>query len=198
MTAKKTLIVVMPVYNEEAAIAAVLKKWITKLNTMEFEHGFQVHVYNDGSTDRTKDILEQCAAEYPERIIVHNKPNSGHGATILQGYRENAPNAEWLFQIDSDDEMGPEDFGRLWALKDDNDFIVGARSNRKQAWPRYVVSLVSRLTVRAMFGKTVHDVNTPYRLMRSSAFQELFAQKQVLEMILIQLLHLFLPSLRTY
>lgn len=176
MPDRKTLIVVMPVYNEEAAIAAVLEKWIRKLNTLDFEHGFQIHAYNDGSKDRTGEILERCAAEHPEQIVVHNKPNSGHGATILQGYRENAPNAEWLFQIDSDDEMGPEDFDRLWALRDDNDFVTGARSNRKQAWPRFVVSLISRLTVRAMFGKTVYDVNTPYRLMRSSAFQKLFAR----------------------
>ena len=176
MSARKTLIVVMPVYNEEAAISAVLEKWIRKLNALDFEYGFQIHVYNDGSKDRTKEILEECAAEYPEQIVVHNKPNSGHGATILQGYRENAPNAEWLFQVDSDDEMGPEDFDRLWKLREDNDFVVGARSGRKQAWPRYVVSLISRLTVRTLFGKTVHDVNTPYRLMRSSAFQELFAQ----------------------
>ena len=35
------------------------------------------------------------------------KTNSGHGPTILLGYRENSDCA-WVFQMDSDDEMGPE------------------------------------------------------------------------------------------
>ena len=110
MSAKKSLIIVMPVYNEEAAIGSVLKKWTEKLDSISFENGYQIHVYNDGSRDRTGEILAGTAEKYPGKVIVHNKPNSGHGPTILQGYRENAPLAEWLFQIDSDDEMGPESF----------------------------------------------------------------------------------------
>ena len=133
MTEEKTLIVILPVYNEEGAIAQVLRKWVSTLGTMQFEHDWQIHVYNDGSTDHTAEILSECARQYQGKIVVHNKNNTGHGPTVLQGYRENAPKAEWLFQMDSDDEMGPEEFPHLWDLRKDHDFLIGTRSGRKQA-----------------------------------------------------------------
>lgn len=174
MFSKKTLIIIIPVYNEEGAIAQVLEKWVSELESMTFEHGWQIHVYNDGSKDRTAKILSDCANRNPDKIVVHNKTNSGHGPTILQGYRENAPKAEWLFQIDSDDEMGPEEFQHLWDLRENHDFLVGIRSGRKQGLPRRIISAFSRLTVRGLYGKSVWDVNSPYRLMRSDVFLEIY------------------------
>ena len=170
----KSLIVIMPVYNEEGAIASVLEKWTRQLDSMEFPSGYEIHAYNDGSKDHTADILAECGEKYSGKVIVHNKPNSGHGPTILQGYRENATRAEWLFQIDSDDEMGPESFPRLWEQRNEHDFLIGIRDGRKQALPRKIISLASRLSVRIFYGESVWDVNTPYRLMRTSAFQEIY------------------------
>lgn len=174
MNKEKNLIVIMPVYNEEDIIASVLEKWVSKLDSMQIEGGWQIQVYNDGSKDCTAEILTVCAERHPEKIIVHNKPNSGHGPTILQGYRENASKAEWLFQIDSDDEMGPEGFPELWYKRENYDFLAGFRDGRKQALPRKIISAVSRLSVRLFYGKSIWDVNTPYRLMRVSAFKTIW------------------------
>ena len=172
MPEMRSLIVVMPVYNEEGAIGAVLDKWTAKLDAMALP-SYEIHPYNDGSRDHTAEILARCAEKHP-RIVVHNKPNSGHGPTILQGYRENAPRAEWIFQIDSDDEMGPECFDKLWEQRENYDFLVGLRDGRKQPLPRKIISAISRLSVRIFYGKTIWDVNTPYRLMRTSAFQPIY------------------------
>ena len=168
----KDLIVVMPVYNEEGAIGSVLDSWVAKLDSMQLD--YEIHPYNDGSKDRTADILAACAAKHPGKIVAHNKPNSGHGPTILQGYRENAEKAEWLFQIDSDDEMTPDSFDQLWNKRENCDFLTGQRDGRKQALPRKIISAVSRLSVRIFYGKSVWDVNTPYRLMRTAVFKEVF------------------------
>lgn len=168
----KDLIVIMPVYNEEGAIGSVLDSWVAKLDSMQLD--YEIHPYNDGSKDRTADILAACAAKHPGKIVAHNKPNSGHGPTILQGYRENAEKAEWLFQIDSDDEMTPDSFDQLWNKRENCDFLTGQRDGRKQALPRKIISAVSRLSVRIFYGKSVWDVNTPYRLMRSAVFKEIF------------------------
>lgn len=110
-------------------------------------------------------------------IDVHDKPNGGHGNTILTAYREAAADGfDWIFQIDSDDEMGPEKFGELWEKRDDYDFLVGIRDGRIQALPRKVISFVSRCCVKLFYGrKTIWDVNTPYRLMRVSAFKDVFS-----------------------
>lgn len=174
MTNKLSLIVIMPVYNEQDAIAAVLEKWVSVLSSIPFEHGWQIHVYDDGSKDHTAGILTVCAERYPGKIIVHEKSNSGHGPTVLQGYRENTPKAEWLFQVDSDDEMGPEEFPVLWNHHRDFDFLAGNRKGRKQNCSRKIITLVSRTCIRLLYGKTIRDVNVPYRLMKTKVFSDIY------------------------
>lgn len=172
---KEKLCVVMPVYNEEAAIGGVLEKWSRALDTLGID--YVIRPYNDGSKDASLAVMREFARQHPEaRVEVCDKPNGGHGNTILTGYREAAANGfDWIFQIDSDDEMGPEKFNELWSRRADFDFLVGIRDGRVQALPRKIISFVSRCCVRLFYGrKTVWDVNTPYRLMRVSAFKEIF------------------------
>ena len=159
--------VIIPVYNEEGAIKTVLEKWSKELERLDI--AFNIHAYNDGSKDNTLNILNEYAAEN-ERIIVHDKPNSGHGSTIILGYQENC-NSEWLFQIDSDDEMGPESFEELWNKRNNYDFLIGSRTERDNPLSRKLITLFSRLTVWIMYGTGVKDVNSPYRLMKSELFK---------------------------
>ncbi|MBQ1455812.1 MAG: glycosyltransferase [Thermoguttaceae bacterium] len=167
------LAVVMPVYNEEEAIGPVLRKWAEALDKLGIE--YTIFAYNDGSKDRSLEVMRSVAKEYPGKITPVDKPNSGHGPTILLGYRQAAAAGyDWVFQIDSDDEMGPESFSQLWDAREDKDFLVGWRDGRTQALPRKLISAVSRASVRLLYGKGIHDVNTPYRLMRVSAFREAY------------------------
>ena len=169
------LCVVMPVYNEREAIGGVLVKWSEELDRLGVD--YVIRPYNDGSKDDSLAVMKQVAASLP-RVEVRDKPNGGHGPTILQGYREAAADGfDWVFQIDSDDEMGPESFAQLWLRRNDYDFLVGRRDGRKQALPRRIVSFVSRLVVRLFYEKGhVWDVNAPYRLMRVVALREVFTR----------------------
>ena len=163
------LCVVMPVYNEQDAIGPVLRKWDAALAALGID--YVIRPYNDGSKDGSLEVMREVARDLP-RVEVRDKPNGGHGNTILTGYRDAAADGfDWVFQIDSDDEMGPEKFGELWERRDDFDFLVGIRDGRVQALPRKMISFVSRLCVRIFYGKSVWDVNTPYRLMRTAAFK---------------------------
>ena len=161
------LMVVMPVYNEEACIAEVVRSWRDKLSEMKLN--FTILVLNDGSKDGTQQALEAFADD--ERVRVVNKTNSGHGPTILQGYRTAVEEAEWVFQCDSDDEMKPEHFPRLWDKREKYDALFGIRAHREQDNARKLLSAGSRVVVKVLFGRGVRDVNTPYRLMRSSALK---------------------------
>lgn len=167
------LCIVIPVYNEEAAIGNVLEKWSVELDRLGID--YCIRPYNDGSKDSSLAVLRAAAQGNP-RIDVRDKPNGGHGHTVLTGYRDATTDGfDWVFQVDSDDEMGPEKFKDLWQRRNDFDFLVGRRDGRTQALPRKIISLVSRLTVRLFYGKSaVWDVNAPYRLMRVSAFRDAF------------------------
>ena len=167
------LCVVMPVYNEESAIGAVLEKWVNMLDSLGIR--FQIRAYNDGSKDRTGELLHDIATASHGRIEAIDKPNSGHGPTILRGYQEASDMSEWIFQVDSDDEMPPTGFPLLWNRRSDFDFLVGRRDGRKQPLSRKIVSLVSRITIRLLYGTNgVWDVNAPYRLMKTNTFRSFF------------------------
>lgn len=140
---KETLKVIIPVYNEEGAIAVVIDDWTQKLASLKID--FKIYIYNDGSKDDTLLILNDLAKENNHLVVV-DKPNSGHGPTILKGYKENL-DAEWLFQVDSDNELKATDFDKFWDIREDFDFIIGNRKQRKSPLPRIIITQISRIVV---------------------------------------------------
>ena len=166
-----SLCIVMPVYNEEEIVAKVLHEWVDNLDKAGI--CYVIRAYNDGSIDGSLNVMRKVAEEIGGgKVDVRDKKNGGHGNTILQGYREAAQDGfDWIFQVDSDGEMSPEMFFALWSRKNDNDLLVGRRKGRVQVVSRKLISFVSRLVVRIFYGKSVWDVNTPYRLMRVEKFK---------------------------
>lgn len=172
MNSQKTnLAVVIPVYNEEGSIEKVINKWNTVLTQTSI--AFEIHVYNDGSKDKTLHILNKIR-KCNKNLIVHNKTNSGHGPTILQGYCENS-HAEWIFQADSDDEIDPKSFHKFWSYRDKYEFIIGKRTERKNSLSRSIISFTARILTNILYGRSVYDVNCPYRLMNVSSFKDCFS-----------------------
>jgi dolichol-phosphate mannosyltransferase len=166
------LALVMPVYNEEACIAQVVQSWRDALAALGIR--FRLIVLNDGSHDGTREALAPFEGD-PAVTVIH-KSNSGHGPTILMGYRQAVEMAPWVFQCDSDEEMSPEHFPPLWKSRKAYDVLFGTRQGRRQNAARRIISAGSRLTVRLLFGKGVVDVNTPYRLMRSDLLKVILTQ----------------------
>lgn len=166
---KVDLAVVMPVYNEEGCIVPVIESWLSALSSLDLR--FQIIVLNDGSTDRTQEVLHFF--DLDDRVAVVNKKNSGHGPTILMGYQKAVKLADWTFQCDSDDEMKPDSFRILWGNRAGFDALFGIRVERNQNMARKLISACSRAVVRVLFGMGVTDVNTPYRLIRSSLLAEM-------------------------
>ena len=165
------LSVVMPVYNEGAVIAEVIETWLDELARLGID--FELLAYDDGSRDDTGKILTGLSVHRPD-LEVTSQANAGHGPTILRGYRE--ARGEWVFQVDSDDEMSAEHFGLLWAQRGDHDLILGRRQHRDAPLARRIITAASRLTVWVLFGRAVTDVNAPYRLIRRAALVSILSR----------------------
>ena len=170
--ARPELAVIIPVYNEQDIIAEVLESWSNELRRLDIN--FQIHFYDDGSSDDSLAIITEYATN-DENIVVHSKKNAGHGPTVLIGYRQNS-NVEWIFQTDSDNEIGTEFFENFWEKRDEFDLLIGRRVGRISTLSRKFVSSAARILVRLYYGKGIIDVNCPYRLMRSAAFRQSFFQ----------------------
>ncbi len=164
----ETLRLIIPVYNEEEAIDIVINDWSQKFDELNID--YTICAYNDGSKDNTLQRLISLREKNP-RLQVVDKKNSGHGPTILKGYKDNL-DADWLFQIDSDNELRTERFHLLWEVREDYDFVIGNRVERDSPLPRVIITQISRWVVGIFYGARVKDVNMPFRLMRVEKFKQ--------------------------
>lgn len=162
----KSIYFVMPAYNEEANIEDVIKQWhpiCEKIN--QLGDNAKLVIANDGSKDNTYKIMKNLEEKYPYFIAI-DKPNSGHGATVLYLYRYAIDNgADYVFQTDSDGQTLPEEFWQMWDNKKKYDFQIGTRGGRQDGGSRVFVTKTLRFVVWCMFHVWVKDANTPFRLL---------------------------------
>lgn len=162
------LYIIIPAYNEAATIRAVVEEWYPVVEQHDGDGKSRLLIINDGSTDATADILEDCQIARP-LLQVETKKNGGHGPAVLSGYRMAlAQGADYIFQTDSDRQTIPEEFPAFWDLRKDYDGIFGIRAHRQDGKGRVFVSRVLRHVVHAVFGVWVPDANVPFRLMTAA------------------------------
>lgn len=159
--------IVVPVYNEEESIVHVVSEWIPVLRSHVPQ--FTFCILNDGSIDKTFEILENLKTQYPE-IRVVNKTNTGHGQTCIYGYRlALEEGADWIFQMDSDGQCDPQYFAKFWESRQEFPVIYGYRFKRDDGYKRYLISRFVSFVTWLSSGIWVRDPNVPYRLMRADA-----------------------------
>ena len=165
------LIAVMPIYNESANIAVVVKQWLEAFDRERI--AARLLGVNDGSTDATLLILKELQLRFPEQFLVIDKVNSGHGRSCRLGYdtalQQGAP---WIFQIDSDGQCDPLFFPLFWAKRDQADCIFGMRVARDDGTMRRLVSTACRVLSAIATSRDLKDANVPYRLIERTALQK--------------------------
>ena len=166
MKNKLELALVIPVFNEEEIIKTVIKKWLEttkKINS-------KIIIINDGSIDKTKEIIKSILTK---RIILINKKNSGHGPTVTYGYKAALKlKPKYVFQVDSDDQFHSSDFSYFWKNRKNYDFIIGYRFVRNDPLHRLIITRVLKLINLVFFGVYVKDINVPFRLISFNVLKE--------------------------
>ena len=135
-----TIYFVLPAYNEEANIEDVIKQWHPICEKIKAGgNEAKLVIANDGSKDKTFAIMQGLQSKYP-LLEPLDKPNSGHGATVLYLYRyAMEKGANYIFQTDSDGQTMPEEFWQMWENRDMFDFQIGTRGGRQDGASRVFV-----------------------------------------------------------
>ncbi len=120
MKDKPGVTVVIPAFNEEAAIGETVAK-IRRLYP-----DFQIIVVDDGSSDNTAEVAAKAGAE-----VIRHPYNIGNGAAVKTGIRNAA--GRYVVLMDGDGQHRPEDIPRLLEEMKRYDMVVGARDARGQA-----------------------------------------------------------------
>ncbi|GMV11432.1 MAG: hypothetical protein AMXMBFR55_31660 [Gemmatimonadota bacterium] len=162
------LSVVMPAYNEADGIHAAIDA--VRGNVLDRIPRSELVVVNDGSRDNTGAILDDIAGLDPRVRAVH-KANGGHGPAIMTGV--GAARGEYVFLVDSDNQIPLEEFAPFWAaVQGGKDAAFGVRRVRHDADLRKVLTVVIRQSLRLLFGVQLYDANVPYKLLRRSLWED--------------------------
>jgi len=160
--------VVVPAYNEGPLVEALILDLESELPAMS--SSFEVLVVDDASTDDTPQILEQLARSRPWLDVVRNERNAGHGASVLRGL--DAASGAWILQSDSDGQFVVSEVQRLWAVREGVDLVLGIRVTRRDPRHRVLLTHAVRWTTSLLAGRSLQDVNTPFRLVRRETLDD--------------------------
>jgi glycosyltransferase involved in cell wall biosynthesis len=162
---RELLSIVVPVFNEEATVDAVVKR----LLAIDLPVAREILVINDGSTDGTRGVLDALPVVGETLRIVHAPSNGGKGSAIRTGF-EQARGTIVAIQ-DADLELDPAELGELVApiLNRESQAVYGSRFLRgSQGAPLKTVLANRFLTglTNVLYGSNLTDMETCYKIMR--------------------------------
>ncbi len=171
------LSVIVPVYNERYLVRELLER-VLAVAVPEIRE-LELIVVDDGSRDGSRDILQQVAAEHPERLRLFLQPhNQGKGAAIRRGIAE-ATGDIVVFQ-DADLEYDPRDYGRLVRpfLEDGADVVYGSRflpsDRRRVLYFRHTLgNRLLTLLSNCFTDLDLTDMETCYKVFRAPLIKSL-------------------------
>ena len=149
--------IVIPAFNESASIGYVIDGFAA------IRGDYQIIVIDDGSTDRTGEILDRASG----LTVIHHEENLGYGASLMSGIRE--AHSEIIVTFDADGQHDHNDVVRLLDQIEDCAMVVGARTNGSysDSWRtagRGFVSFIANLWT----GSKIPDINSGLRAFRRS------------------------------
>lgn len=163
MTSPPGLSVFFPAYNDAGTIASLVMTALMTAETLTTD--FEVIVINDGSADRTAEILDELARLYPRLRVVHHVRNRGYGGALRSGFE--TASKDWVFYTDGDGQYDASHLDDLiHAVRDDTDVVQGWKNGRGDAWYRRLIGRAYHHTVRLLFDLRVRDTDCDYRLFR--------------------------------
>ena len=166
----KEISIVMPAYNEEKNIEETVKKCsnvlkLTKLNA-------EIVVVEDGSRDRTKEILKNLEKSIPNlKVVIHEK-NMGYGKAVSDGIK--AATGKYLITLDSD---GQFDISQLpiflEKIKEGTNIVTGYRIKKRDTFLKVLANTILNNIVKYYFKINVKDINCSFRLYEKSLFDKI-------------------------
>src|SRR4030067_1645804 len=174
---KDRVAIIMPVYNEVDTIESTIRELYDKVaNKME---NVGIWVFEDGSTDGTKEVIEKLEDEFPSLHAKMTKQKKGYPRAMREAFLSIDPaEYEYVMAIDSDGQYDPDDFFKLWQimLRNSPDIVIGRRLSRKEPAYRKLLSRGLQVLEKLMFPVHFKDVTSVMRLMRVKVAHQIAKQ----------------------
>jgi len=181
------LSVVVPVYNEEDNIEPLVSEICSALDD---EFRYEILYVDDGSNDRTIEVLQEIALKLSHLRIIRHSENYGQSTAMATGVRK--ANAKAIVTLDGDGQNDPADIPKLFnqfqkdAVKTENILIVGLRRKRRDSWLKRISSKVANAVRSRILKDGTPDTGSGLKV---------FSRKIFLELPFFDHMHRFLPAL---
>jgi glycosyltransferase involved in cell wall biosynthesis len=181
-TSQKDISIVIPVYNEQDN----LKPLITELREVldRLDASFEIIVVDDGSRDRSFEILKEAALHDPQIRVIRFRKNTGQTAAFDAGFR--ASQGDIVVTMDADLQNDPHDIPRLLAKIREYDMVCGWRHKRKDPWIKIISSQIANFVRNKLSKEEIVDTGCSLKAFRKECLQN---------MKLFSGMHRFLPTL---
>ncbi|MHA3961506.1 glycosyltransferase family 2 protein [Synechococcus sp. LTW-G] len=178
------LSIVVPLFNEEESLPLLVEKLLLALRPLS--RSFELVLVDDGSSDRTAEVLRQQAAGAPELVAVLLRRNYGQTAAMAAGF--DASRGRLIVTLDGDLQNDPADIPMLLErLEQGYDLVSGWRHQRQDhAVSRLLPSKIANALIARVTGVRLHDYGCSLKAYR---------RELVEDMNLYGELHRFLPAL---
>jgi dolichol-phosphate mannosyltransferase len=167
------LSVVIPARDEEGCIASTVRHLNLELKLHRVPH--EIIVVDDGSSDRTWQILSEVAAEVPELRPVQNQGPHGFGRAIARGLDHIKGDAVVIMMADESDDC--RDVVRYWdKLNEGHDCVFGSRFIKGGGtidYPavKYVVNRLANFFIKMLFHIPLNDTTNAFKAYRREVIE---------------------------
>lgn len=166
---KKSLSIVLPAYNEQENIEEAVECAFNFLKKRNLSG--EVVVVDDGSTDKTVNVLSGLKKSHKNLIVICHEKNMGYGAAVYDGLR--AAKNELIFFTDSDRQFDMDELDEFLKKIDEYDVVIGYRKNRSEGWLRKMNARGWALVCYVALGVKHRDIDCAFKLIKKSALQEI-------------------------
>jgi glycosyltransferase involved in cell wall biosynthesis len=162
-----TLSLVFPAFNEAENLPPLLESAIAIGEGLG--RPFEIVIVDDGSRDRSAELLAEWCAEDERIRAVHHAANRGYGAALRSGLRE--ARGELVFFSDADLQFDLAEIRQLLAHAEDFEVVAGYRAPRRDPWHRRVIAGLWGGLVRRLFDLPVRDIDCAFKVFRRDVLQ---------------------------
>ncbi len=135
----------------------------------EIARDYEIIIVDDGSDDRSKEVLKFLTKRFSKLKIVTYQKNRGYGGAIKSGIL--ASKMDWIFYTDGDAQYDPRDLRTFLKNKKKNvDIINGYKIKRSDPWYRKLAGKTYHYIVKILFRIPIRDIDCDFRLMKRSIF----------------------------
>ena len=166
--------VVIPLYNEDESIPE-LYAWIERV-MKEHNFSFEVIFVNDGSTDRSWEVITELSQKSEHVKGIKFRRNYGKSPALYCGFKE--AEGDVVITMDADLQDSPDEIPELYRMikEDGNDLVSGYKQNRKKGDPlsKTIPTKLFNATARKVSGiKNLHDFNCGLKAYRKPIVKRL-------------------------